>query len=428
MSQASGGLRSAEVLLPLTFLGAILAGAALLWLPGMTRGGVSPLDLLFTATSAVCVTGLTVVDTGATFTPRGQATILGLIQAGGLGIMTFSYLLLVVAGKRVALQGSAALKESFTPVAGWRIGRLLAVIVGTTLVIEAAGFLALWRATDDAWTSAFHSVSAFCNAGFSLHAASLQGQPTAVVLPILLLIVAGGLGFTVLSELGARLVPRRGPRPRFSLHTRIVLTTSLAFWIGGALLLWITEAGKAGHALFMSASARTAGFETLPVGALTGGSILVLIFLMFVGASPGSTGGGIKTTTFAVASALVVAALRGRERATIGRREIPRELLRRMFAVITFALLIAFFSTFLLDLFEGGEIEDLPSLAFEATSALGTVGLSTGVTPHLTNASKILLCVVMFLGRVGSLSLLTLLVRDRGPFHVRYPEERVMIG
>jgi trk system potassium uptake protein TrkH len=416
-----------EALLPAAFLLAILAGTGALLLPGMAPGGVGPLEAFFTSTSAVCVTGLSVIDTGTAFTFRGQCVIAALIQLGGLGIMTFSVLVMVMVGRRLSLDSETAAKEAFTPVARWRVGRLLLSVVGVTVAMEGAGFLVLRQSLDD-WSAAFHAISAFCNAGFSLFPDSLQRQGPGVVLPVLLLFVAGGLGFTTLLELFGALRGRRGAGRRFSLHTRMVLGTSAILWGSGTLLLLLTEGGRPADAVFMSASARTSGFDTTPVGEMMGGSLLVLIFLMFVGASPGSTGGGIKTTTFALALALVTTFLRGRERVTIQGRQVPRALLRRMFAVLACSLVTVFLGTFVLGLFEPGPAGGMLALAFEVVSAFGTVGFSTGITAELSAASKGLLCFVMFVGRIGSLSLFVLLMRDAPPSHVRYPEERVMVG
>jgi trk system potassium uptake protein TrkH len=416
------------LLLPVTFLIAILAGAVVLELPAMSGPEVGPLEALFTATSAVCVTGLIVVDTGTAFTHAGQGVIMLLIQLGGLGIMTFSVLALVMVGRRVTLHHEAHVKSTFTTVAGWPLPRLLVTVFGVTLLFELAGFFVLRPALGDTWSAAFHSVSAFCNAGFSLYADSLHRFGPSVVLPILALLVFGGLGFTTLIEIGRNLVPRKARRRRFSLHARVVFLTSLILWGAGTLLIAITEVGDFRHAFFMSASARTAGFDTVSVANMSGGSILVLIFLMFVGASPGSTGGGIKTTTLALVVLVVVSTLRGREHISMYGREMPRMILRRMFAVVACSVLVVFVAVFLLDVFEGGRHENILALIFEAVSAFGTVGLSMGVTAGLTTASKLLLCLVMFIGRVGSLSLFVLLVRDAAPSRVRYPEERIMVG
>jgi trk system potassium uptake protein TrkH len=419
-------VRRPEVLLPVTFLVAIAVGVIVLELPQMSTERVGPLEAFFTATSAVCVTGLTVVDTGADFTAAGQTVIAILIQLGGLGMMTFSMLALVLVGRRVSLDQEAAVKESFTSLPGWRLGRLLAAIVAVTLLLEGVGLLVMLPAFGDWGSAAFYSVSAFCNAGFSLEETSLQGLGVGAVLPVLALFVLGGLGFTTLLELGRSVLPRRGRTRRFTLHARLVLTTTIALWLGGAALLTLTEGGSPLHALFMSATARTAGFDTTPVAGMSDASLLILIPLMFVGASPGSTGGGIKTTTLALAFLAARATLRGRQEVAVHGREIPWDLVRRMFAVVACSVLVVFVTILLLHVFE--EEHDVLALEFEAVSAFGTVGLSTGITPHLTTASKLLLCAVMFVGRVGSLSLFVLLVRGASVARVRYPEERILVG
>ncbi|MHC4341071.1 MAG: TrkH family potassium uptake protein [Planctomycetota bacterium] len=417
-----------EFLLPVTFLGAIVIGTVLLSLPGVGSERVGLLEAFFTATSAVCVTGLVVVDTGTDFTAAGQIIIAVLIQLGGLGMMTFSILALVLAGRRVSLDHEAAVKETFTLVSRWRLGRLLAGIIGVTLLFEIIGCVVLQASFDNWGAAAFHSISAFCNAGFSLLDTSLQGLGLGVVIPVMALFVFGGLGYTTLLELGRNLWPRRRGGRRFSMHARIVLISSLVLWLGGALLLVLAERGRIGHALFMSATARTAGFDTTPVGDMHGASLMILMPLMLIGASPGSTGGGIKTTTLALAVLAARATLKGRANVVFQGREIPHDLVRRMFAVIGCSILVIFLTVVLLYVFEGETRGRVLALEFEAVSAFGTVGLSTGITPHLSMASKILLCIVMFVGRVGSLSIFILLVRDAPQSRVRYPEERILIG
>ncbi|MGH7163107.1 MAG: potassium transporter TrkG, partial [Planctomycetota bacterium] len=222
--------------------------------------------------------------------------------------------------------------------------------------------------------------------------------------------------------------PRRARTRRFSLHSRLALTTTVVLLGGGALLFAAMEPHRAEHSLFMSAAARTAGFDTTSVSELSSGALMTLMLLMFIGASPGSTGGGIKTTTLALMILLVVSILKGRERVTVHGREIPRDLLRRMFAVFVSALLVVVTGIFAIVVLEGVDKLRFLPLAFEVVSAFGTVGLSTGITPDLAVPSKILLCVIMFIGRVGSLSLFLVLVREETASHVRYPEERVMIG
>jgi len=416
-----------EIWLPVSFLGAIAVGTALLLLPGVDRAGVvGPLEALFTATSAVCVTGLVVVDTGADLTGTGQGIVLALIQIGGLGIMTFPAVALVMARRRMSLDREASLRETFTPIAGWSVKRVLAAVFVSTLVLEALGYLALRRELGP-WSALFHSVSGFCNAGFSLYADSLASHGPRVVVPILVLLVLGGLGFTVLLDL-VLAVSRRGHVPHVSLHTRLVLVTSALLLAIGFLALLVTEGGAPWHAAFTSATARTAGFETTPTGALRTGSLLVLVPLMFVGGSPGSTAGGIKTTTLAVLTLLAVSTLRDRERPVVAGREIPRAVLRRAFAVLLCSLAVAGTAALLLVLLEEGRGHDFVDLLFEAVSAFGTVGLSTGITADLSAASKLVLCVTMFVGRVGSLSFFMLLVRAVPPSHVRYPSEEVLVG
>ena len=418
-------MRRPEMIVPVTFLVAIALGTVLLVMPFASDGKVGPLEAFFTATSSVCVTGLIVVDTGVDFSRAGQAIILCLIQLGGLGIMTLSLFALVIVGRRVGLIHEEAVKEEFTTVARWRLGRLLWVVVGVTLLVEAVGAVALYPEFGNWWQATFHAVSAFCNAGFSTLSTSMQGRGTGSALIVMALFVLGGLGFTTMIELWPW---RRREGRRFSLHARIVFLTSGLLWLLGTALIWAAERGSFLDALFMSASTRTAGFDTVPVGAMTHLSMLVMIPLMFIGASPGSTGGGIKTTTIALAYLMARSALRGHERVTVFGRESPGDLVRRMIAVMLCSALVVFLAIFFLVLFEGERQGRFIKLVFEAVSAFGTVGLSTGITPSLTASSKVLLCVVMFVGRVGSLSLFILLVRDKGASRVRYPEERILIG
>ena len=418
-----------ELWLPLSFLGAILVGTLLLLLPGVdVDGAVGPLEAFFTATSAICVTGLIVVDTGSDFTELGQAIVLALIQVGGLGIMTFPAVAMVVARRRVSLDRETTLRETFTPIATWSVGRVLFTVFASTFVLEALGFLALRGELGD-WSALFHTVSAFCNAGFSLYPDSLASQGPAAVVPIFILLILGGLGFTVLLELVRPPWHRRRARvARTSLHTRIVLLTSAGLLAVGFVTLLVLERGQPGHALFMSATARTAGFETTATGELTTGSQLALMPLMFVGGSPGSTAGGIKTTTLAVLVLLAFASLRNRERPVLFGREIPLGVLRRSFAVLICSLAVIGLVAFLLALLEEQRGREFVPVLFETVSAFGTVGLSTGLTADLGTASKLILCAAMFVGRVGSLSFFVLLVRAVPPSHVRYPPEEVLVG
>lgn len=433
-----------------------MTGTVLLSLP-VARAGepVSLLDALFTSTSAVCVTGLTVVDTGTRFSPFGQAVVLALVQVGGLGLMTFAVFVAVVLGRKVAFTDRMVIQDSMhhTPMAGVR--RLVRYVLAFTLAVEAAGAAVLWvrfrgqfPAGEAVWQSVFHSVSAFCNAGFTLLPDNLvryRGDPL-VNLAITGLVVVGGLGFLVNMELWdlfrARL--RGGRAPHLTLHARLVLVVSAALLGVGTvaflLLEWenVLRGMPLGERLlaswFQSVTPRTAGFNTIDYGRVSPDTLFFTIFLMFVGASPGSTGGGIKTTTFGLLVALVVARWRGRGRATLFHRTIPHAVMDR---ALTIALLAWVLVSLAVGLLVFTETHGRPfavaeprflALMFEAVSAFGTVGLSTGITPSLGASGKLVLVALMFVGRVGPLTLVLAVGprQERGRF--RYAEENVMVG
>jgi trk system potassium uptake protein TrkH len=431
-------------------------GTLLLSLPVAGAGeSLSPLDAFFTATSAVCVTGLTVVDTGTRFSPFGQAVILALVQLGGLGIMTFAVFVGVVLGRKVAFTDRMVIQDSMhhTPKAGVR--RLVRYVLTFTLAVEAAGAALLWirfrgqfPAGEAVWQSVFHSVSAFCNAGFGLLPDSLvrfRGDPL-VNLVITALIVVGGLGFLVNMELfdGARARIRGAQVPLLTLHTRLAVVVTAALLAVGTIAFLVLEWNNVlrdlspGERLlaawFQSVTPRTAGFNTVDYGRLSSDTLFFMIFLMFVGASPGSTGGGIKTTTFGLLFALVVARWRGRGRAAVFHRTIPHAVMDRAllltllaWAVVSVAIgLLVAIETHGMP-FDAAEPRFL-ALMFEAVSAFGTVGLSTGITASLSVAGKLVLVAVMFAGRVGPLTLVLAVGprQERGRF--RYAEENVMVG
>jgi len=416
---------------------------------------VSVLDALFTATSATCVTGLTVVDTGTRFSAFGQAVILGLIQVGGLGLMTFAVFVGVALGGRVAFTGRVVIQESMhhTPSAGVR--RLVRHVLAFTLVSEAFGALWLWLRLREAlpsgasvWSAVFHSVSAFCNAGFSLFPDNLSRYRGDLVvnLGITGLIILGGLGFLSSMELRDQLAARlrRVRPPQATLHTRLVLLVSVVLLVGGALVYLALEWNNLLRGLplferllaawFLSVTPRTAGFNTIDYGQASSETLFLTIFMMFVGASPGSTGGGIKTTTFGLLVALVVARWRGHGRANVFHRTIPHAVMDRALLLAMLAWALVSLAIGLLVLAESAGVPyqradpRFVALMFEAVSAFGTVGLSTGITPGLGAASKLVLVALMFVGRVGPLTLvLAMSPRERrGRF--RYAEENVMVG
>ncbi len=437
-----------------TYLAAILVGTVLLVLPVSSAGRpTTVVDALFTAASAICVTGLTVVDTGTHFSSFGQSVILLLIQAGGLGIMTFSVFFVLILGARVPFRHRVLMQESFASTPVPDIYGLVKAIFLYTLVAEAIGALVLFFCfagefsfSRAAWVSLFHSISAFCNAGFSTFSGSLK--PYVGSLPINLifmaLIILGGLGFPVVYEINKALRERKGLRVKISLQVKIVVLTSALLIFVGWLFFYSVEyynhlapqgaKGKVLGALFTSVTARTAGFNTLDTAALTNPSLVFLLFLMFVGASPGSTGGGIKTTTFAMVVLALVARIQGRTHINCFKKTIDRDTVSRALTLFLCAVGFVFVVTILIMVFEawgmgfpagrGLFLEHL----FEVVSAFGTVGLSMGVTSSLSVASKLMLAVVMLAGRVGILTFAYVMLGRAAPREMEYARESIMVG
>jgi len=484
-----------SVLLAGSFVALILVGSGLLMLPAARPAGTNLYyeDALFTATSAVCVTGLIVKDTGRDFTPFGQAVILAMIQFGGLGIMMFGTMMAVLVGKGLTLRSSSAMGEMLSGASGvGEIARTLKFVLLSTLGLEAIGAALLYPMFADGaagdmtrlqagWHSVFHSVSSFCNAGFSLLTGNLMegvgriGSPVrdrwqtlGVFAP---LIVLGGLGFPVLQNVAAwsrdrvklalgrlRRGRRSAPaaRPRLSLHAKIVLSASLLLVVFGALGLLAVEPMAGGdsrvigrhpvggrvtggdwgrmspprrvrEALFQSVSARTAGFNTIDMAELSDAGKLWMCGLMVVGGSPASTAGGMKTVTFVLLLLAVYSVLRRREEVEVFRRSIASNLMRRVTTVAVLYMALVGATTLALSLCMRGD-EPFLDLLFEACSACGTVGLSTGVTGHLNLSGKLVIVVAMFVGRVGPLTLLWALTSSIRRIAYSYPQEDVVIG
>lgn len=431
------------------FFGAIVVGSILLTLPMATVTGerLPVIDAVFTATSAVCVTGLIVRDTATYFSTFGQLVILALIQVGGLGIMTFSAAFLVLLKKPMGLGQRAALRDAldYETLAGVR--RLILFIVFMTVVIEFAGAVALflsWRGHFSSVSSAiyhslFHAVSAFCNAGFSTFSDSLMGfqSDAGVNATICALIVLGGLGFVVVMELAEPMRSRlRGTaRAKTPLQARVVLRTSFWLVLGGTVVVYLTErtgllaglTAKGGFlgALFQSVTARTAGFNTLDIGLLSPATLFVTIVLMFIGASPGSTGGGIKTTTVATLWAVVRTSLRNRPHVEMYRHTIPPDTVQKAVTLLCVSLSVVVLFTLALLGLEGKPFLDT---LFEVVSAYGTVGLSAGITPQLSGGGRILITLLMFIGRLGPLTVAYAMIPARARITYKYAEERIMIG
>ncbi|MCB2186421.1 MAG: TrkH family potassium uptake protein [Deltaproteobacteria bacterium] len=444
---------SPAMLLVLSYALLILVGAFLLWLPWSSRGaGVSPLDALFTSTSAVCVTGLTVVDTGGQFSFWGQLVILALMQLGGLGIMTVSVALFAFLGRRVPFRQRLAMQDVFAHTPRRDIYSLVYSVVIFTFVTEGLGaallFVHFHRTfpwAEALYQAVFHAVSAFCNAGFSLFAQSFMADRSSLLLNFTIcgLIVLGGIGFPVVFELYQRLRNRQTHR-RLSLQTKVVGLTTLVLILSGSALFYLLEGFGMGKtpegpdlwlvSLFQSVTCRTAGFNTVDLTTLGTTTLSFMVFLMFFGASPGSCGGGIKTTTLAILGMYSLSRLRGRQRVNLYKKTLPREVVSKSISLFVLSVGIVGVGVFLILLAQEFSANPLgpprPFLAylFEVVSAFGTVGLSLGVTPTLDGGAKILVIALMLIGRMGVPTFSYLLLGGDRNQDIEYAEERMMVG
>ena len=436
------------LLIPLTFIFIILIGTILLLLPKAIHQGekISFIDALFTATSATCVTGLIVKDTGLYFSRMGQLIILILLQIGGLGIMTFTTFFGFMLGRRLGVREQAFLGEALSLKGLARIGQLVLGILAFTFVVEIIGAGLLWYQflpyfgpnLHNFYLSVFHAVSAFCNAGFSLFSDSFQGflDHAGINFIMTTLIILGGLGFLVIFDiLGWARSHFRKERKSLSLHSKMVLSITLALIIIGSLFIFAREYS---HALgqfsikekllasyFQSVTARTAGFSTLSIADFAPFTVLLLMLFMFIGASPGSTGGGIKNSTFGIVVMSLKNWLLGRRSVGVFQRTIPHIVVRQAFCVFFLALSWILFSFLILVQTEEAPFLDI---LFEAMSAFGTVGLSRGITFGLTLIGKIVIIVTMFIGRLSPL-IIALYVAGRGiEEKYTYPEEKIVVG
>ena len=433
------------VTLMLSFAIVILIGTVLLMLPtASAQGQVTPFtDALFTATSATCVTGLIVYDTGSYFSLFGQLVILLLLQIGGLGIMTISTAFALIMGRRLTLKLENVMHSVVGEGKRLDVFQLLKNIVVVTILIEALGAILLFgvfsqdmSSSQAMYHSIFHSISAFCNAGFSLFSDSLSGYVDSPLLNITVstLILLGGLGFAVMIDL-YRYIMRVDRVRKLSLHTKIVLSMSIALLLIGFITIYVAEYNGVmeGYSVsrrilsswFQSVTARTAGFNTINTAGLGPASILILIGLMFVGASPGGTGGGIKTTTFAVLVLTVTSMLRGRKDISLYNRRLSYSNSREATSLITLSAGIIFVVVFLLFLFEQHSFEQL---IFEAISAFGTVGLSMGITNELSGIGRFLITVLMYIGRIGPLTLIYALSMRKRQAKLSFAEGKIAIG
>lgn len=448
-SLTAGMLSPARIFI-FSFALLILAGAFVLYLPFCAaQNQLTFVDALFTSASAVCVTGLAVVDIGKYLSPAGQAVTLILMQVGGLGIVTFSVVLFGLMGRSISFKGREIIQTTFlhTPrrdfivIAKW--------VLLSTFCIEGLGAVLLYvrfsqdfPAGEAFYQAVYHAVSAFNNCGYSLFSDSLAAYRSDILVNLTVagLIIIGGIGFIVQYEVFTRL---RHGKKKLSLHTRIVLFTTTILIAAGAVLFYVFESGymlkemPPGEgmlaAFFQSVTARTAGFSTVEIGKLTNATLLILMILMFVGASPGSVGGGVKTTSFALLLLIIWNRFRGREDVNVLNRTMPKEILTRTIAIIFASAFFICLITSILLFF--GRVDD-PGAAqsrhlfveylFETISAFGTVGLSMGVTEKLNNVQKLAIVFMMFAGRVGPLTIAFSWFTSRRA--VTYAEESVMVG
>jgi trk system potassium uptake protein TrkH len=427
----------------------IASGTILLWLPVSTaREPLSVLDALFTATSAVCVTGLIVVDTPNDLTVFGQLVVLVLIQLGGLGYMAITTVVGVALGRQLSVHERLTLQEALNVQTMDGLARFVLTVLKLTLAFELTGAVVLtarWASEygvgQAAYYGLFHSISAFNNAGFALFSDSLmQFRGDWIVnLVITTLVICGGLGWVVLTEIG-----RVRQYRRFSTHTRLVITLTAALIVGTTLLIWLIERdnprtlGPLGvsesflAAYFQAVTPRTAGFNTLDMGAMLPPSLFLIILLMFIGAAPGGTAGGVKISTFSITVAVIWAMVRGATEPTLLQRRITAPLVARAFSICLIGFLALNVVAALLLAIEERDL--LPTL-FETTSAFGTVGLSMGeagapvsLAGHFSSTGKLLLMAMMFMGRIGPLTLAVAIARGREVTRVRHPEGKFLIG
>ena len=420
-------------IIALGFAAVILLGSILLMLPCSIQDGVTVryIDALYTSTSAVCVTGLIAVDAGDTFTPLGQFFLGMLIQVGGLGVTAVGAGVILAMGKKVNMKGRNIIREAMNLDSGKGTVRFIQSVFLTTITFELVGaalsfivFVQDYPPLHALGISLFHSVAAFNNSGFDIlgNFQNLIPYQDDVLLNLVTcgLIFFGGIGFLVIREI----VTKRFHWRKFSMHTKVVLTVSAALIVSGTVLLWLTEDVTLLGAFFHSVSARTAGFSTYSLGNFSNAGLFVLTVLMFIGASPGSTGGGIKTSTFFVLLQGIKSAATNKSEKAF-RYAIPVDAFRKAAVITLIALGVVITGTYLMVIMEP-DITLMDAL-FEVTSAFGTVGLSTGITAGLSDGSKILSIITMYIGRLGPLTIASLWYFSRGE-RASYPDGNISIG
>lgn len=436
----------------LGFLAVITVGTILLMMPFSTSSGTwnDPIVALFTSTSAVCVTGLAVVDTGTYFSFWGQFFIVALVQIGGLGYMTATTFLLLLLGAKFGLRDKVAIQQALDRTGMYGSAQVIRSIIAMTLIFEITGvFLLLpvfvpdYGFDEGLWLAIFHSINSWNNAGFSLFKDNLIGYQSSVLLNLLVtgLIIFGGIGYQVILEMYVWLRDRLQRKPEkliFSLDFKVAISTTLALLIAGTVAFFFIEqrnpetfgslnlGNKLMLAWFQSVTPRTAGFNTIDIGKMTTAGLFLTIALMFIGASPGGTGGGMKTTTIRVLTSCTKAILQGKEEVLLYERKVPISLILKAVGVLVGSVATVMISTILIALTDP-EV-DFIQILFEVVSAFATVGLSTGITASVSAVAKLVLIVTMYVGRVGVLLLMSALLGDPRPSAVHYPEENLLVG
>jgi trk system potassium uptake protein len=437
----------------LGFIAVILAGTALLMMPFATNSGQwnNPITALFTATSAVCVTGHVVVDTATHFSGVGQFVIMLLVQIGGLGYMTVTTFLLLLLGRRFGLKDKIAIQQALDRRSLQGSNQILRSIVATTLIFELTGaFLLLLEFVPRVgwpkglWFAIFHSVSAWNNAGFALFSDNLVSYQGSLLLNMVItgLIIFGGIGYEVILELYLMLrerITNSSIRTVRSLNFRVAVSTTIFLLLSGTLAIWLIEMRNAqtlgvlgtGQQLlaawFQAVTSRTAGFNTIDVSKMTTAGLFITIALMLVGGCPGGTAGGIKTTTARILASSTYAVLQGKESVVLYRRQVPNTLILKAVGVTFGSIMTVVVATIVISLVEPPTLNFIQIL-FEVVSAFGTVGLSMGITADLTPVSKLVLVATMYIGRVGILLLISALLGDPKSTSIRYPEESLLVG
>jgi len=438
----------------LGFLAVILVGTFLLVLPISSTSGVwtSPITALFTSTSAVCVTGLAVVDTGTYFSFWGQLVITLLVQVGGLGYMTTTTFLLLLVRRRCDLRQRMALGDSFDRPFLQGSNQLLISIIATTFIFELTGvmvmlfvFLQKYELKDALWFSIFHSVSAWNNAGFGLFPDNFISYQTSVTMTLIItfLIIFGGIGYQVIIEMYIWLVSffkENKARFMLSLNFKVVTSTTMFLLIVGTIGFLLSEHKETNTlgslslpnqlltAWFQSVTTRTAGFNSIDISKMTTAGLFLTMALMFIGASPSGTGGGLKTTTLRLIFNATGSVLRGQEAVVIYRREVPNSLILKALAVFFGSLITVIFGTMIIALIENKTQIEFIEILFESISAFATVGLSMGITAKLSAWSQLILILTMYMGRVGVILFMAAIVGDSRPNVIQYPPENLLVG